>query len=193
MNIKQGLKGTFGKNNFHSFLKVLAGGLIYLATPTLAGVNGTGGALLGVGTGTLFAVLFNQPMLALGSWLAMSIHSIYIYVNPWLEQSVGRPIFGWSQSVARVGTTQTVAHPQSGTTPPKPMQGLMDESAQIQGLGNLQPGATQLQLSQGRVIVGYPGGINDVPVFTSGDNPLQVNLADVPFVGGDSNSIVLKY
>ncbi|MBL7999513.1 MAG: hypothetical protein JNL32_12865 [Candidatus Kapabacteria bacterium] len=190
MNIKQGLKGTFSKNNFHSFLKVLAGGLIYLATPTIANVNGTGGALLGVGTGTLFAVLFNQPMLALGSWLAMAIHSIYIYVNPWLEQSVGRPIFGWSQSVARVGTT-TVALPKATTTTPTQVQGL-PEYAQIQGLGSLQPGSTQLQLAQGRDIVGYPGGMNDIPVIKTGDTPLTLTLGDIPAVGSGSGDLVIR-
>lgn len=193
MSFTKNLKAVFSSSVFKMFLKLLAGGAVYLAVPTAANINGTVGALSGVGAGTLIGVLMNQPLVALGSWLTMGVHAIYIYVNPVLERSVGRPIFGWSETgVSTTATTTTTGKPaviKAGSQ--QTTQGLYDGYAQIQGLGELQPGATTLQLPDGRDIVGYQGSsLNDVPSVGNGRGTVTLN--DLPALGSNNPSFVIN-
>lgn len=168
MKVKKGFSEVFNKKTFGSLLKLLAGAGTYLATPTLAGINGTAGALTGVGSSTVLGVVTAQPLIALGGWLTFVVHAIYIFVNPYLTKTVGRPLFGWSEQ----GYALTASSSAASTTATTTVQGL-------HGLRDTQPGS--LMLSDGsRRIVGYPGtALSDVPQVGDGKS---MTLRDVPQV-----------
>lgn len=164
--IKKGAKAVFSKAALHSLVMLAAGAGIYLGVPTAFNIQGTVGALTGLGSGTAAGVLFNNNLIALGSWITFAVHATYVYVNPVLTKSVGRPIFGWSQTGYNLQAT-------AGNT------GINGGAATVQGLRDqLQPGATAIS-ADGKLLTAYNGSLKDVP-FVNNGRGMEVGLNDIP-------------
>ncbi|HCN05232.1 MAG TPA: hypothetical protein DIS79_06390 [Bacteroidetes bacterium] len=140
-------KKVFGVGTGKSLLWGVLGAATYLAVPTFAKVNGTPGALTGLGSGIVLAVLTGKPEVAVGAAITTAVHATYIYLNPKLFAKTGTTIFAWSEDSYTAAPTTATAVPDGG--------GVND--------------AVPVQLPSGRQVLAYPGDqMNDIPRIGAG-------------------------
>lgn len=138
-------KKVFGIGTGKSLLWGLVGAGTYLAVPTFAKINGTPGALTGLGSGLVLSVLTGKPEVAVGAAMTTAVHATYIYLNPKLFAKTGTTIFAWSED--------------SYTAPTAPV------TPDTGGVNDAVP----VTLPSGRQVLAYPGNqLNDIPRIGAG-------------------------
>lgn len=171
MNLKSNAKAVWNKKTALDLAFAMLGSGVYMAVPTLAKLNGTPGALTGLGSSLALSTLLGKPQIALGGAVVFLTHATYVFVNPKIYAATGTALFGWSEDSYTVMQGQLPASTAAAA------------SAATAAGGKLNDAPRQYRLPNGQTVVGYSGGeggINDKLLIGAGRN---VTLEDKPTVG----------